>query len=139
MADLDWHDFYEIGIDFIDDEHKSILSVLQGIQEAVISGDLDKTYRLSSSLITISKNHFKHEEEFLEAVKYPELEEHNRYHNGLLVQASRIKDMCQGIDTEHDLMSCFDEMKKFLIDDIMYGDIKFKSYLEHKGYILRKF
>lgn len=134
MANLEWHDFYEIGVDFIDAEHKNMLSIMRAVQEAVVSCNLDKADILTDQLLKESKAHFKHEEEFLEEAQFPGLVEHNHYHNGLLVQANRIKEICQGIDTEHDLMMCFDEMEKFLIDDIMYGDIKFKSYLEFKGY-----
>lgn len=138
MADLDWHNFYEIGVDFIDAEHKEILSVMRNMRDALLGSDQEKAYSLSNEIITVSSNHFEHEERFLAEVEYPGIIEHSNYHDELLVQAGKIKDVCVGIETEHDLMTCFDEMRNFLIHDILYGDVMFKSYLEHKGYIERK-
>lgn len=135
MADLEWHQFYEIGVEFIDEEHKAILSIMRGIQESVVRCDFDKTYSLTNRLVEVVQLHFTHEEEFLEKIEYPDLLEHNNYHKELLEQAALIKKICQGIDSEHDLLVCFDEMKKFMVDDILYGDIKFKSFLEYKGLI----
>ena len=69
-------------------------------------------------------------------VKYPGLEEHKKYHRKLLIKADTTKRICEGYETEHDLKECFDGMAKFLIDDILKGDIQFKSYLEYEGYII---
>lgn len=138
MADLDWHSFYEIGVDFIDEEHKEILSVMRNMRDALIGCELEKAYALSNDIISVSNDHFKHEENFLAEVGYPGLLEHSDYHGELLVQAANIKDLCHGIEAEHDLMTCFEEMRNFMIHDILYGDVMFKSYLEHKGYIERK-
>ena len=107
---------------------------MRAVQEAVIGCNLDKANELTDLLLEESRLHFKHEEELLEKAQYPGLVEHKHYHNDLLVQVSRIKEICMDIDSEHDLMMCFDEMEKFIIDEIMYGDIKFKSYLQFKGY-----
>ena len=32
---------------------------------------------------------------------------------------------------------CFKGMARFLIDDILKGDVKFKSHLEHEGLVIR--
>ena len=66
------------------------------------------------------------------------LEDHKIYHNELLIKADTTKRICEGIETEHDLKECFDGMANFLIDDILRGDIMFKSYLEYEGHIKNK-
>lgn len=139
MVDLEWHEFYEIGVDFIDAEHKKILSIMRDIHEMLMQADFDKLAHLSESLLRESENHFKNEEDFLQEVKYPKLIEHSAYHAGLLQQAKRIKTICQGMKSDDDLMLCVEEMKNFLIDDILYGDVKFKSYLEYNGFVTGKF
>jgi hypothetical protein len=35
------------------------------------------------------------------------------------------------------VQACFKGMARFLIDDILKGDVKFKSHLEHEGLIKR--
>jgi len=125
----------EIGVDFIDDDHKKLLGIMVETKAAIGEGDNNKCVRLLTSLLKEARDHFSREEEYLLEVKYPGLEEHKIYHKELLIKADTIKRICQGIETEHDLKECFDGMADFLIDDILRGDIVFKSYLEYEGYI----
>jgi len=135
MNNLEWHDFLEIGINFIDDDHKKILKILQDTKYAIESGKDNECIILLTSLLNEARDHFSREEAYLLKVKYPDLEIHKKYHKELLIKADTTKRICEGIETEHDLEECFDGMAKFLIDDILKGDIKFKSYLEYEGYI----
>lgn len=135
MIDLEWHDFLDLGIDFIDTDHRNLLKVMQAIKLAIEENNRNKCVQLLNTLLQDAKDHFSREEEFLLAAKYPELEEHKLYHKELLIKADTTKRICEGIETERDLKECFDNMANFLIDDILKGDIKFKSYLEYEGYI----
>ena len=134
MADLKWHDFLEIGVDFIDDDHKKILSIMQATKKAIEEDNQNECVALLTSLLKEAREHFSREEEFLTKTKYPALAEHKIYHKELLIKADTTKRVCEGIETEHDLKECFDGMSRFLIDDILRGDMKFKSHLDHNGY-----
>ena len=92
-------------------------------------------HKVINSVAKRSERAFSREEAYLLQTKYPGLEEHKIYHKELLTKADTTKRICEGIETEHDLVECFDGMANFLVDDILRGDIKFKSYLEYKGYI----
>jgi len=135
MIDLEWHDFLTIGVDFIDDDHKKILNIMQQVIVAINENNLNESASLLEILIKEAKEHFKREEEYLLETKYPQLENHKIYHNELIIKAEMTKAICEGIETEHDIKECFESMANFLIDDILRGDISFKSYLEHEGYI----
>ena len=135
MVEFAWHDFFEIGVDFIDDDHKNLLIIIQDIQNAIDASEHNKCIVLLNKLITEARDHFKREEEYLEKVKYPEIETHKNYHKNLLERADTTKRICEGIEEGKDLNSCFDGMAKFLVDDIFHGDIKFKSHLEYYGHI----
>jgi len=139
MVDLDWKDYYEIGVNFIDLDHKKILTVMRDLRDAITDGNLEECSCLSDSMIKEAENHFINEEVFLEKVKFPGLKEHKKYHEELLIQAKQVKEICEGVNKDHDLMECFEAMKKFLIDDILHGDLQFVSFLEYEGYIKRKF
>ena len=41
--------------------------------------------------------------------------------------------ICNSVNNHGDLEDCFSGMAEFLIDDIITGDLKFKSYLEAHG------
>lgn len=138
IINLEWHNFLEIGVDFIDDDHKNPLKIMLHVKDAIDDNNFSKCSILLTQLLKDAKEHFVREEEYLSKVKYPQLEDHKIYHKQLLIQAKTTKNICEGIETEHDLKECFENMANFLIDDILRGDIKFKSYLEHEGHIKRK-
>lgn len=135
MADLLWHDFLSIGVDFIDNDHKQLLNTMVAIKSAIEADDKNKCVTLLTSLLKEARDHFSREEKYLLEVKYPGLEEHKIYHKELLIKADTTKRICEGIETKHDLKECFDGMANFLIDDILRGDIIFKSYLQFEGHI----
>jgi len=135
MTDLEWHDLYLIGVDFIDDDHKRLLSIMQHVRDSILQEDFKRCSTLLEELLVEANEHFTREEEFLTEANYPEVIEHHEYHQGLIEQASTVKSICDGIEEKHDLKECFDAMVQFLIDDILGGDIKFKSFLEDRGYI----
>ncbi len=134
MINLDWDKSYEIGINFIDNEHKGILSIMRSIREAINDGDLKECELLSDILIDASARHFAHEEQYLAEVDFPRLEEHKQYHISLLDQARQVKALCGNIEQNGSLEECFDAMEKFLIDDVVMGDLDFKSFLEYYGH-----
>ena len=135
MIDLEWHDFLNIGVDFIDDDHKNLLNIMLQVKDAINKKSFDECTLLLEMLIKECREHFTREEEYLSKAKYPHLENHKVYHNELIIKAEVTKAICEGVETEHDLKECFENMATFLIDDILRGDISFKSYLEHEGYI----
>lgn len=136
MTDLLWHDFLEIGVRFIDEDHKNLLKIMVDTKSAIEEGDNNQCAILLTFLLKEAKDHFSREEEYLFEIKYPDLEKHKTYHKELLIKADTTKRICEGIEAEHDLQECFDGMANFLIDDILRGDIMFKSYLQNEGRIL---
>ena len=135
MTELVWHDFLEIGVEFIDQDHKHLLAIMQGVQSAILRKDYVECAKLLASLLVEAAAHFQREEAYLAEAKYPGLVEHKKYHVNLLEQADNVKKICESTEAEHDVQACFNGMAKFLIDDILKGDIQFKSYLEHEGLI----
>jgi len=134
VVDLVWHDFYAMGVESIDAEHKQILSIMQDAQAAIFRGDLDQCAILLHDLMLAAEEHFKHEESYLREARFPGLDEHSLYHREMLVKAEHVKSVCEGLEVGHDVQACFDGLVRFLIDDILAGDMKFKSYLQHHGY-----
>lgn len=108
---------------------------MQAVQRAVQEKDYRKCAEELQRLLAEAQGHFAREEAFLAEARYPGLEEHAFYHKSLLLQAEHIRAICEDTESDHDLNACFEEMTQFLIDDILRGDLRFKSYLEYEGYI----
>ena len=135
MVDLDWHEFLEIGVDFIDEDHRGLLKIVRQVKSAVLEKNYNETQKLLDILINDASLHFEKEEQYLKEVKYPELESHIAYHKKLLMKAEAARIICEDLDSDNRLEDCLESLAKFLIDDILRGDIAFKSYLEYEGYI----
>lgn len=135
MEKLDWHECYEIGVKFIDDDHKKILALMRRLYAAVEQGDCDSCLLLSNEILVETAAHFMREEAYLKKIRYPDLEEHIRYHMNLLVQAGTFKRICRNTRSEQDLENCLNAMEELLVDDVLVGDIRFKSFLEYEGHI----
>ena len=135
MIDLTWYDFFEIGVDFIDEDHKHLLDIMQNVQNAANEADYPACAKKLNLLLIEAGNHFAREETFLAKSGYPKLDIHKDYHKQLLIKADMTRKICEGINSPHDIQECVDGMAKFLIDDILRGDIQFKSFLQHEGII----
>ena len=51
MAELKWHDSYEIGVKFIDDDHKGLLNIILKIKDVMSAGELSKCSLLLGDFI----------------------------------------------------------------------------------------
>ena len=138
MVDLVWYDFYEMGVESIDREHMEILAIMREVQLAIMDNDMRRCANQLDALMVTASRHFENEEAYLAEVQYPKLKEHALYHKEMLKKAQGVKSMCESIEAPHDVKACFDAMASFLIDDILHGDIEFKSYLEYEGHIAKK-
>jgi hemerythrin len=136
MVNLQWLDSFSIGIKGIDDDHKKILQVMRGVQTAVETQDYSLCASLLDELVDLGSAHFRREEEYLADVSYPYIEEHILYHQELLLKVEAVRVICNNANSHGDLEECFNGMAEFLINDIIEGDLKFKSYLQARGLVI---
>ena len=138
MADLSWHDFYEIGIGFIDEDHRNMLAVMRRVSGVLGGREMAECRVILGELIGLVQDHFSREEQFLALAGYPEFEDHCRYHQQLMERAQDMILLCETASHQRDLDACFDGMARLFIDDVLRGDVRFKSYMEYEGIIQRK-
>lgn len=135
MAKLDWLETFEVGVRQIDDDHRAILALMRQIETAASEKDFALSDELLDDLLLVSEKHFAREEALLAEFGYPGVDAHRHYHGLLLKRATEAKDVCKGLTARRGFKECCDELFAFLIDDIVNGDFKFKSYLEEKGLV----
>lgn len=63
----------------------------------------------------------------------PDAKMHATYHQRLLDRAEEVRRACGQIDSQEAFEECCDEMMTFLVDDVVRGDMKMKSFLETNG------
>jgi hemerythrin len=77
---LEWSDDFRLGIPGVDQEHRTFFSLLEIIQSSLFADDVNASREALADLRRYAEEHFAHEEEFLEAVGYPDLTRHRVEH-----------------------------------------------------------
>jgi hemerythrin len=84
---VEWEDRYLVCIPLIDDQHKELVNMTNTLYEACLAGDeAARAYFLQAIHGTVDyvKYHFAAEEKIMESVKYPNIIEHKRAHEGFV-------------------------------------------------------
>lgn len=137
MGQFLWLEAFEIGIAEIDGDHRDLLALMRDIHAAFEAGDRRRGDALLTELVAAAADHFRHEEEFLGRIGYPGLDIHAEYHAELLDRAEAMRRSWSSRSGHAVTKTSLDGLFSFLVDDIINGDLRFKSYLEHRGLIKR--
>jgi hemerythrin len=81
---IEWTEAYRLGIPGVDQEHRTFFALLRAIEASLAEQDGLGAREALSNLRLYAENHFAHEEEFLEAVGYPDLARHRLEHQEFL-------------------------------------------------------
>jgi hemerythrin len=133
MVALKWLKSFEIGLKEIDDDHRQMLKIMRKIKTAGKARDFDICLVLLDQLVEFAQAHFEREEKLLHDIKYPAVAGHEAYHADLLERADVIREACKAIRSDRDLRKCCEQMFGYLIDDVIAGDMKIKSFLDATG------
>jgi len=114
--------------------HRNLFELINNIYDAILDGDINLCEALFVSFQKQTVRHFKTEELILSQSNYPELEEHRIYHKKLLSMARETASKCQNMTDKINLFKCFDELVHFFADDVIRGDLEYKSHLKNTGF-----
>jgi len=131
---LEFKSNYLLGNEAIDNEHRKLFKLINNIHDAIIDSDIQLCEDLFTLLYKETIQHFKTEEIILAQSNYSEIEEHRRYHKELLALATETASKCQHMKDKINLLKCFDELVQFFLDDVINGDLEYKSHLQKTGF-----
>jgi len=137
MPKLEWLDTFELGVPEIDGDHRAMLDLMKAVQSAMAAGDRKTGEQLLDRLLAFAVGHFDREQALLERWGYPEAETHATYHWNLLSRAVAVRKACAEIENQTSFNECSEEMLSFLVNDVVRGDMKLKSFLEEAGLTIR--
>lgn len=123
-----WSDSLEIGVGYIDLEHRLLLMLVQKLDRAIRSGASKSTLVLTvTELFECTRFHFASEENLMRETGYPDLVDHQRVHslllNELSLMAGRIN---RGLV---DPVETITFLRKWLIAHIMQMDRPVGDYI----------
>ncbi|MBN2841890.1 MAG: hemerythrin family protein [Sedimentisphaerales bacterium] len=127
MAIMNWTDSLSVGVNEIDNQHKTIINIINRIFELVDSGDArEKMTNLMPELYWYASEHFKDEELFMFETSFPGRAEHKELHDKMLAEIKSIMD-----NLDHELSNparLAEFLKYWLTDHIVIHD---KAYACH--------
>ena len=118
---IDWNSAYSIGLDEIDDQHKVLFDIINGMWASVINREkgaplLDALDELERYTVT----HFTAEEAFMRSHGFSDFEQHKKQHDafvGRLREARLAADKGRPIDLE-----LLHFLREWLVNHIMVKD-----------------
>jgi hemerythrin len=130
MDSFKWKENFNIGIEEIDNQHKSFLECLNDCcaQISINRGSLiDKS--LIDKLSDYASTHFKFEENLMEFEGYPEIEQHRKMHQYFELQVAEMEISIADQEVRS-LKSVLPFLRDWLLNHIIEQDKKFASYLK---------
>ena len=91
MSEFVWNAKYSIGNDQIDAEHQRLIALANDVAAFAANGE--KLARIKEAIVALYdyvKTHFRHEEEYMLELGYPQYEEHKKLHEGIIAEMNAI-------------------------------------------------
>lgn len=133
MPEYEWHSVYDLAVPEIDGDHRVMLDLVNKVALAIHAGNKKEREKNISRLLQFSLSHFSREEQLLESWGYGETGIHRQYHVSMYQKAlgnfGKLNALPEGEVSE----KLCHEALAYLIDDVIRGDMKIKSFLIERG------
>ena len=133
MALISWSDTLAVNIKEIDDQHKSLVGLVNRLHDSMKSGAGNSVIRpVLSDLVNYTSFHFATEEKYMKQYAYPEYLRHKLEHDELTKKTKALNDSC----TDGKLTITIEVMnflKDWLCNHILVSDKKYSPFLRAKG------
>lgn len=133
MALFDWEEKYSVGIQRFDEQHKTLVGLLNRLYSAMSAGETQEVLgKLLDDLVSYTKTHFAAEEQLMQQHNYPEFKAHKQQHDQLTAEVSELTAQFRsgsralGIKT-----GAF--LKEWLYKHIQGTDKRYEEYFHDKG------
>lgn len=119
-----WKKQYALEIEAMDNEHKELISKINNlIQKQKQNKDISDNFE---DLLSYTKYHFKNEEEYMNSIAYPDLNNHKKIHVNLLQNLSSHYEKLQTGKTRPELLINF--LNDWLLKHILTIDMKYAFF-----------
>ena len=122
---MKWKDKYAIGVEPIDEQHKSLFQIVGDFHAVLEGGNGDRTYGLLlGTLDNYTRSHFDFEEECMAKHRCPVAEKNKNAHAELIETLSGFQESYHVNGYDHaDASRLVDTMEQWLVDHICRIDI----------------
>ncbi len=133
-ADLvEWRAEYETRVNSIDQQHKGLIGIVRGFQEAMLAGEARTVLTKTLGKLRIyTQVHFALEERLMQRYEYAEIEAHKSAHERLSTQVSELQARVASqkpVSTAEIMIF----LRHWLTDHILAEDTKLGLHLRARG------
>ncbi|SMF25543.1 bacteriohemerythrin [Pseudobacteriovorax antillogorgiicola] len=122
-----WNDSYDLGIDAMNSEHKTLIAMMNRLYEKHEQGaEFDSLKQSVEDLANYTIKHFSDEETYMESINYPELKVHKLIHADLLKKLAKHKEDFLASQTLSPMF--FNFLKMWLSAHIQGIDMKYSNF-----------
>lgn len=128
---IKWNASYDLGVDEIDGQHRSLIDLLNRVWEGIVFRvDRNDVLMVLDELERYTVDHFTKEELYMWEINYPGFNDHTKVHRQFIARIAAEKEVV--IKGGHLTLNLVAFLKDWLINHILVQD---KAYVE---YALRK-
>ncbi|EAC2003845.1 hemerythrin family non-heme iron protein [Campylobacter jejuni] len=122
-----WNEKYSIHDTMIDIQHQKLFELADKVESAVYKFvKREELKEILTELFNYMKEHFNNEEQYMQEIHYPYLNEHKIMHKNIIRDMSYL---IQNIKTTNDLKEkLYTIMSEWLLEHILYEDMKVEQY-----------
>ena len=134
MALMTWNQNMSVGVKVLDDDHKRLVALINELHDALKTGHgKDALGKILDSLVSYTKSHFAHEEQFFARTNYPDSAAHKKQHDDLTKQVLEVQTKFKNGATGNLSLEVMMFLKDWLTNHIQGSDKKYGPYLNSKG------
>ena len=115
--------------ELLDKEHQQLIDLLDSLDKCISTGDsANQVHNYLSDFVALAEEHFRNEEEIMEAYKYPEIIDHKKEHADLLKQLFVLKNKLDNGHTPfgNDYMQL---LRRWLEEHLFDADNRLEKFL----------
>jgi len=133
MAIVAWREQMSLNYLPLDQEHQDFLKVVNYSLGAAKSGDFRGMERVFNSCYDYVRNHFSHEEDIMERIKFPDMKAHMQAHRTFIKNISEFRQKYETAKTKEKkiewAVKTADFLSLWLLGHILSRDKLLKPYL----------
>ena len=96
MAIIQWSNFFSVGVDIIDEQHKKLIEILNELYDGIQDNNGEEAIKDAiPKLVQYTKEHFVTEEKFMLDIGYPDFDKHFQRHYKFAEEAGNFKAMLE--------------------------------------------
>ncbi len=126
---LAWDSKMSVGIPEVDEDHLRCLTLLNGLNHAIVERMDADEIRLQLRLVLYDAElHFANEDELFRRWRYPDTEIHAALHQHLLEDCRQLLAGAAGPNVKREWVSAALAVKDLLVEHLLVDDLKYHDY-----------